>query len=49
MNIIQQINILNDEIRIREMSDDGYYLSLQYKEDKKRLHLLKTALKKENV
>lgn len=45
MKITQQIALLKEEIKIREIADDGYYLSLQYKEDQQRLHKLKNALK----
>lgn len=43
MNYIQQIELLKEAIRLREISDDGYYISRQYKEDMNRLYQLETA------
>lgn len=39
-----------DELKqaIQEMSNDGYYISRQHKEDKQHLFELENALKKEN-
>lgn len=37
-----------DYMAIQEMSNDGYYISRQYKEDKQHLYELEQALKKEN-
>ena len=45
MNYTQQIELLKEAIRIREMSDDGYYISRQYKEDMMRLYKLESANK----
>lgn len=46
MNIKQQITKLKQQIKLRELADDGYYLSRQYKEDTRALYELKTLLKK---
>lgn len=48
MNYTQQIELLKEAIRLREISDDGYYISRQYKEDMTRLYLLEKAHKEEN-
>jgi hypothetical protein len=45
MTIQSDITSLRAEIRLHELADDGYYLSLQYKEDCLRLYHLETALK----
>lgn len=37
-----------DYMAIQEMSNDGYYISRQYKEDKQHLYELEQLLKKEN-
>ena len=37
MDIEQQIENLQAEMSFRELSDDGYYLSNQYKEDRSAL------------
>lgn len=44
MNIRQQINHLQQQINLRELSDDSYYLSPQYKEDHRRMYELKKCL-----
>lgn len=49
MNIKQQITKLKQQIKLRELADDGYYLSRQYKEDNRALYELKNLLKKDNV
>lgn len=46
MNIKQQITKLKQQIKLRELADDRYYLSRQYKEDTRALYELKTLLKK---
>ena len=48
MNIKQQIKRLQQQIDIRELADDGYYLSLQYKEDCQAMYELKKLLKNYN-
>lgn len=40
MTIQEQITLLKTRIYLRELSDDGYYLSLQYKEDERLLNIL---------
>ncbi len=45
MNLKQQIAKLEQQMRLREIADDGYYLSRQYKEDSRALYELQTALK----
>lgn len=44
MNIKQQIARLKQQMRLREMADDGYYLSRQYREDTRALFELKKML-----
>ena len=44
MNIKQQIAKLKQQMRLREIADDGYYLSRQYKEDTRALSELKKML-----
>lgn len=44
MNIKQKIAKLKQQIRLREIADDGYYLSRQYKEDTRALFELKKLL-----
>ena len=46
MNIKQQINRLQQQINLRELANDGYYLSQQYKEDCQAIDELKKLLKK---
>lgn len=46
MNIKQQITKLKRQIKLRELADDGYYISRQYKEDTRALFELKMLLKK---
>ena len=41
MDIEQQIEQLEQQMRINEIADDGYYLSLRYKEDCKNLAMLR--------
>ena len=41
MDIEQQIEQLEQQMRINEIADDGYYLSLRYKEDSKKLEILR--------
>ncbi len=45
MNIKQQITKLKQQMRLREIADDGYYLSRQYREDTRALAELKKALR----
>lgn len=46
MNIKNQIKQLEQQIKWREIADDGYYLSRQYKEDCQTMYQLKNQLKK---
>jgi len=41
MSIKEDILRLEELMREREIADDGYYLSRQYKEDHRNLYLLK--------
>ncbi|MCM1324863.1 MAG: hypothetical protein NC218_12175 [Acetobacter sp.] len=45
MNIKQQIAKLKKQIRLREIADDGYYLSRQYQEDNRTLYQLQKILR----
>ena len=45
MDINAEIIKLKKRMREQEISDDGYYLSRQYKEDRRTLYQLKCALK----
>ncbi len=44
MNINQEIAKLKQQIKWREIADDGYYLSRQYQEDCRALYELKKML-----
>lgn len=44
MDINEQIEELKQQISIRELSDDGYYISSQYKEDCRRMLALQKLL-----
>ncbi|MBP3687211.1 MAG: hypothetical protein J6J35_02470 [Alphaproteobacteria bacterium] len=46
MNIKQQITKLKQQMKLRELADDGYYISRQHKEDTRALFELKSLLKK---
>lgn len=45
--IKQDLERLKNRIKFREMSDDGYYVSRQYKEDCRRKFELEQELRKE--
>ena len=47
MNIKQQIKHLQQQINLRELSNDSYYLSQQYKEDCRTMYELKKLLAKQ--
>ena len=44
MDTKQQIKALQQQISLNELADDGYYLSLQYKEHHRLLSALKQQL-----
>ena len=44
MDITAEISRLEKLMHEREIADDGYYISRQYKEDCHRLYLLKSKL-----
>jgi hypothetical protein len=45
-NLKQDLERLKNRIKFREMSDDGYYVSRQYKEDCRRKFELEQELRK---
>ena len=47
MNIRQKIATLQQQINLRQIADDGYFLSRQYQEDCRLLYHLKQSLKKD--
>lgn len=49
MSVCKRIESLKQQIRLREIADDGYYISRQYKEDCQLLHELTCLLKKEDM
>ena len=49
MDILQELEWLEKKMREREMADDGYYISRQYKEDCRMLYRLKKLLRREQV
>lgn len=44
MNIRQKIAKLQKQIKLRELADDGYFISRQYREDCRALYELKRLL-----
>ena len=44
MNIKKQIHRLQQQINLRELANDSYYLSQQYKEDQHAMYELKKLL-----
>ena len=44
-NTAQEIIALKEQIRLREIADDGYFLSKQYKEDCRQLFELENKHK----
>jgi hypothetical protein len=44
MNIRQKIAKLQQQIKLRELTDDGYFISRQYREDCRALYELKRLL-----
>jgi len=47
MGIEQELEIMEQEIRLKEIGNDGYYLSREYKQDCRRVYLLRQRLKAE--
>ena len=47
MDINEKINRLKQQIKIRAIADDGYYLSPQYEKDEQALYELQQKLKEE--
>jgi len=47
MDINEKINRLKQQIKIRTIADDGYYLSTQYEKDEQALYELQQKLKEE--
>lgn len=45
MDIEQKIKELKQQIKLRQIADDGYFISFQYKEDCRELFELQTKLK----
>ncbi len=48
MNIKRQIAKLKQQIKLREMADDAYFISRQYHEDNRALYELERLLKEES-
>ncbi len=49
MSIESEIKDLREKIKIREMGNDSYYLSLQYKEDRSEMYRLTVLLRNKNA
>ena len=45
MNINRQINRLKQEMRLKEIADDGYFISREYQQDREALYELKQLQK----
>jgi len=46
VDISEKISRLSANMKLKEMSDDGYYLSRQYKDDCRQLYALQKLLRK---